>query len=892
MKSIKHLLSAGVIVTLGTLSAGQIYDVDKLVFKPSDNGTDTKVFLSTEVTPEKLVIDFVDQADADNYLHIDLGKFDLSPYYPGGYLEVDAEVDQPILRLNPSLAEPNRFWPTRLFVEQEAKMKPGRRTYRFYFDTLPPKRVAAKNDHLYLFLHDIGGEAQGKAKFTLHGTRLVKPSPNFREEKSTCYREQYNWRNFPDLGKFYRGKYDQLVPAEAIEANPFITRTNLNGSFEKAYLGDLTWKYDALADAGFAVPGAKLENMVTVSVPEKPVADQKGGHYIYRKTFPFPTRAGEKVYLRIGDLADSAEIYLNGKHIGTQSSVRKNHSWVLENGSRQSNTWGKPVREVVKFQNFERVGIPSPFNPADLPDAEVMMLPIYSGEYPWNHVFDVTEAIQPGENTLAIRLYGNPVKGWWIYRHTEDRTFRNEFGIFGDVELLTEARPAFVQAATSTVGSVHTDGTVDRVFSGKVAAGTKQVIASGHGRTLELPINAAGEFTGTLPLPANFDRYAFTLTAFDAEGRATDSRNLEFNGSVVELRDGKLFVNGDQFAIRGINSDTGIEWENGRRQTRRQWLKMLATYKQLGFNAIRLEAATPRQMQDAFDYGLMVMPVYAAGSCNTSEVALGNLDTPDLDFNTDAHREMALLLAHYPNVLFWNSGNENHHTPGYNDKEQMDEYLVAAEKALKEFDPDRRPVTYANLDTFGTHWFFTAGQEVLGYNSYRFPDDFARMMAEVYGETKLPIVFCEWGLTENETKGTALRNADIAKWEKDMEAKLDLLRDAPGCVGGFLYPHHGELHDVQGREWLQKVMASFRLTREGDSVKFDNQDVCTLRNVKLQLVSPDNIVEGEWLNELKPGQSMRIACPTENLDNLRLEISFETHRGLKQNYTRMMNRVK
>ena len=875
----------------GTLQAEQIYDAKKLVFMPSDNGADTRAFVPVKVTPELLEIDFADQSKADNYLHINFGNLDLTPYLPGGYLEVDAEIDNPILRLNPSLAEPGNFWPTRVFIEQEMKLKPGRHTYRFYFDTLPPKRLAARQDNLYLFLHDMGGETHGKAKFILHGTRLVKSVPDYREEKNRVYRDQYNWRNYPELGRYYRGNYDRLVPAEAVEGNPFVTRTSLDGTFEKAYLGDITWKYDKLADTSFADPAKKLADASAVTVPEKPAADRKGGYYVYRRDFRFEPKAGGKVYLKIGDLADTAELYLNGKRIGTQSSVRKRHEWVLENGSRQSNTWGKPIGEVVKFQHFERMGIPCPFDPADLPEGEEMMLPIYTGEYPWNYVFDVTDALKAGENTLAIRLYNNPVRGYWVYRHTEDRTFRNESGIFGSVELLTEPHPAFLRADAPVAGKVAANGEVERTFSGKVAAGTKRVVLTGEGRKVELPVGADGEYRGTLTLPADFKRHAFTLTALDAEGRAADSRNVEFNGSVVELRDGKLFVNGDQFVIRGINSGTGIEWNNDRRQTRREWLRTLTGYKQLGFNALRIESATPQQLDDALEYGLLVMPVYAAGSCNTSEVALGNLAKPDHAFNTDAHREMAIELAQHPNILFWNSGNENHHTAGYNDKVLMDEYLTAAQAALHRFDPDRRPVTYANLDTFGTYWFFTAGQEVLGYNSYLFPADFRRMMAAIYDETKMPMVFCEWGLTENETKGTALRKADVAKWEKVMEEKLAILRDAPGCVGGFLYAHHGELGDTRGREWLQKEMASFHLIRENGTLKFENQDVCTLRKVLVQIVSPDDVIASEWLDELKPGRSLRIPCPNGTPDALRVEIGFETHRGLNQKYTRMLNRV-
>ena len=218
---------------------------------------------------------------------------------------------------------------------------------------------------------------------------------------------------------------------------------------------------------------------------------------------------------------------------------------------------------------------------------------------------------------------------------------------------------------------------------------------------------------------------------------------------------------------------------------------------------------------------------------------------------------MALELAKYPNILFWNSGNENHPTAGYNDKVLMDRYLAVARERLRGADPDRRPVTYANLDTFGNFWFFTAGQDVLGYNSYQFIPEFKTLAANIYQRTKMPIVFCEWGFTENQTKGTRYRNENVEKWEREMREKLSLMRQCPGVVGGFLFPHHGELEDVRGREFLQEIMAPFKLTCENDSIKFENQDVAPLRKVSLLLVSPDNVISSEWADELKPGRSLR-----------------------------------
>ena len=63
--------------------------------------------------------------------------------------------------------------------------------------------------------------------------------------------------------------------------------------------------------------------------------------------------------------------------------------------------------------------------------------------------------------------------------------------------------------------------------------------------------------------------------------------------------------------------------------------------------------------------------------------------------------------------------------------------------------------------------------------------------------------------------------------------------------------------------------------------------------MSLQLVSPDNVISSEWADELKPGRSMRIAFPADakKIDALRLEIRFETHRGLNHSYTKMVNRI-
>jgi hypothetical protein len=866
-------------------------------FRPSDNGTDAQAFTQS-LNDREFEVKFKDRDNQDNYLHVDLGKFDILPYFPGGCIEVDAAIDQPVLRMTVSVSDPACFWPRRAMLESEANMTAGRCIYRFYLDTMTRDRLAEGNDHLYLFLHDYSGKSRGQATVKIYGIKINQQTGKWKQEKSECYSRQYNWRKFEDLGLFYRGRYDNLTAWAELADNPFLQQTSLNGKWSKTYCGDKTWDYAFLPDKSFADPGKPLNNAQEITVPEPAKADQAGGHYLYKRNFELVKKNGGRVFMRFDDLADSAEIYVNGQWIGTQSSVRKRHEWILENGSRHVNTWGKPIREVVKWQHFERCGIPCPFNVADMHVGDAMMLPVYTGEYAWPYAFDITDAVQNGSNTVAVRLYGCPVKGWWIFKNNDDRAARNVFGILGNVRLLCDNQSAIADINRLSVGTAGNDGIathriecrIDSRFSGEIV----RVTAAGAGISAELKAGAGSRFTGEVKLPADFNNYMFTITAFNRNDQAIDRRDLNFNGTVVEVRDGRMFVNGDRYIIRGINGALGIEWDNGRTVTRREWLRMLRFYQQLGFNTLRLEGVQEQHLKDAQQAGMMVMPVYASASCNNSLTALGNLNNPDYEFNTDAHKEMALTLSSATNVLLWNSGNENHHTGGYDDKEMMDKYLETARESIRRFDPYRRGVVYANLDTYGTSWFFSAGQDVLGYNTYAEPDLFRKMMNKLYSEVKKPVVFTEWGFHDNEPRAIKDRNENVAGWEKRMTEKARIMFDTPGSLGGFLYAYHGELKDDRGRNFLQQLMASFNVRKDAGCIVFENQDACPLRKVNLQLVSDTDVPAAQYVAELAPGQLIRIPLP-ETLaaePGLRLEIRFETHRGLNHFYSRMADQLK
>lgn len=854
-------------------------------YMPSDNGSDTHAFTPTPQA-ERIEIAFRDQENQDNYLHIDLGALPLNNYLPGGYIEIEADLDHPILRICTSISIPEQFWPMRKFIESEAPMKTGLQTYRFYLNNLTDGFVWSDQYHLYLFLHDFNGKARGACTVKINRIALYPQTSDWKEQMTAFYRKQYELKDYPDLGQYYRGKYDLLTDWDALNLNPALVRQSLDGPWQKAARGDRTWDYAYLKDTAFAAAGIPLAEAQTVQIPEPASENQTGGHYEYKRTFTLQKKNGDRVYLRIGDLADSADVYINGERVGTQSSVRKRHEWVIRNGGRNTITWEKPVREVIKWQHFERCGIACPYDATRIPDDDEIMLPIYTGQYDWPDAFEITNAARAGENTIAIRLYGCPVKGWWIFKNGEDRAARNVFGLLGSVTVLTDRAPV-IEALTHEAQGVDKTGLATHRFSGKLQGKIVKLLLSCEGQSTELAADANGNFTGTLTLPADFRLHLARVDAVSADGSYAGTKAVEFTGSVIRIVGQRMMVNGEPFFTRGLNGNTGVEFDKDRAQTRREWLRGLNEYHQLGFNALRLENVQPHHLRDALAAGMLVLPVYASASCNSSLVALGNLDKPDYEFNTDAHREMAILLWKHPNIFMWNSGNENHHTSAYtNDKETLTRYLEVAQQALRRFDPARRPVTYSNLDTYGIRWFFTGGQDVIGYNSYQESDILAAMMRSLPQESGMNVIFTEWGIKENETRGTAYRNENIARWEKGMIAKEEVIRTAPGSLGGFLYAHHGEMKDERGRTFIQNLMLPFTLRRDGANVVFTSRDICTFRGLALQLCTDDATPVCEYVAEFAPGANRTLALPNVIPANAYLRIVYETHRGLRQEYIR------
>ncbi|MDR1279945.1 MAG: hypothetical protein LBK99_03890, partial [Opitutaceae bacterium] len=596
-----------------------------------------------------------------------------------------------------------------------------------------------------------------------------------------------------------------------------------------------------------------------------------------------------KIYLRFDDIADDARIYLNGHLIGTQTSVEKRLDWVAENGSRHH--FGVPVEKGITWQHFERVGLPFPFDKNAVPrNANRAVLPLYSGQEEWPSGYDVSDIVKEGRNTIAIRAYGNPVRGWWIYRHRDDRSAQNIYGILGHATLAIQPHPLIAAFSREPATTVRDDGQATHHFTCELlperARAAHTVVFRCGEITINVSLSPSGKATADIDLPARFGNHTVQAAVLDAKGTLLETRAINFDGSVIEVtKNRRLLVNGEPFLVRGINAGPGVEWNNDRRVTKREFLRTLRLYQQLGLNTLRMEPAEDWQIQVAFEYGFMVMPTTAASSTNWSMGAFGQLVEPDLRLALDRQRLMTIQQHRHANILLWNGGNEIHHTPGYDDRPVLERYIEGIRDAFRAHDPVRRPVTYANLDMWRQNWFFLEGQDVIGWNTYKNADDLrAELPAVLAAAQGRPLLFTEWGMEKQSS-----RRDNIDQWEKEMRGKWDLLSTTPGSIGGMIFAWHGELDDARGRQFLQDLFLPFELTQKNGQVLFKNRSGAAMNAVTFTLITGDQEVPlADLAHSVSAGSTYETRFLTRPPTGSTLEIRYETHGGLHHFFTKKL----
>lgn len=836
---------------------------------------------------DKIEIDFEHKAGSDDYLNIDLGKIDLGTYSPGGYVEFTVECPDPIVQAGVVISSPNLFWETRQTIEGLFALRAGKHSYRIYLDSLiPHRRKSIDTDHIYLFIRDMKAIGIGKAKLLITRIAVMPQTDDWKEQKSTFYNVQFPpLPDYERIEPYYREDFKRGTNWSELKASPFLRNVSLSGNWRKKAFGERYWSKDFLSDMSYAQKEFDDSPWSVVRIPEAPIDNQPGGYFWYRKTFQLPKQAqGSKVYLRCEDISEDASLYINGDLVGTQSSVDKTAVWVGDGLGRTTLPPNTSLADALGLY-FKRYEIPMPFDVTAIPvDAQRIAFPISTGQFQWPLVYEVSDLLKDGDNVIAIRVHGNPIRGYWIYRHRDDRAASNVFGVLGDISLTIQKSPVLETFSRAGSREVDSQGMAKHQFTFSLSKGgateCETATLQCEGQRIDVPLTKGrADYKAEISLPARFTNYSAQLSIFDRRGGIVDQRRLSFHGAVIGLANGQLAVNGEPFLVRGICASSGVEFQNDRHTTRREFLRMLKVYQQIGLNTIRLDVNDFWQLQTAFENGFMVLPILANASTDLSGAAFGRVDAPDLELALDRHRLGVLLYRDAPNILMWNIGNEISHMPGRDDKENVNAFLNGALDVYRQLDPDGRLLTFSSYDAWILNWFFVQG-DIIGWNHYGEPDALAQDMQDperlAFFSGK-PYLFTEWGLDFNE------RKRSITNWERKMREKWRRQSTTPGCLGAILYPWHGELDDQVGLGFLRSLYLPFTIKNEGGKVVFQNIGESTMREVSFQLVKESMVSGNDYVKEIKPGGICEIALPKDAAGTL--EVRYDSHRGLQRFFT-------
>jgi len=410
---------------------------------------------------------------------------------------------------------------------------------------------------------------------------------------------------------------------------------------------DGTWRFQLLngkdSDQGtaFSAPSFKDQHWAEIPVPSH--WDMLGfsePHYawtddlrgLYRRQFTVPEAwSGRRVILRFEGALYGIELWVNGKPQGEWASA---------------------------------------FNPAN---------------------FDITDALQPGENTLAVRVSTRP-KGWQF--DTNDCWGLS--GIFREVRLFSVPDTHVVRLHSHTAELTETHARVDLSVSltgdlTGVTATARLLTASGN-LLAQTPLTLnAGLASGSLCVsnPAPWTAESPVLHRLELRVQRGDTQLQCLTQSLglrrVDIVDGVLRLNGRPLKLRGINHHD-LWPEKGRVATEELLRRDLELIRQANCNFVRTAhyPPHPRLLELCDELGLYVM----------DEVPFGFGDDllNDASYESILHtraRATVLRDENHACVIAWSVGNENPNTP----------LTFSTAAKVKELDPSR-PVCFPQIGSY------------------------------------------------------------------------------------------------------------------------------------------------------------------------------------------------
>ncbi len=307
--------------------------------------------------------------------------------------------------------------------------------------------------------------------------------------------------------------------------------------------------------------------------------------------------------------------------------------------------------------------------------------------------FDLTPYLQPGENLLAARVYR-----WSDGTYLEDQDHWRLAGIYRDVYLWAAPRQHVRDFAVHTPlsadyrdGALQVRAWVENTDDAPADLSLSVALYDGQGRALfEAPVAEGATLAAGEERPFEFERvianphkwsaetpylYTLVLALRDPAGELIETQSCRVGFRQVELREGKLFINGAPVLLFGVNRHDH-DPEHGKAVPREAMLADIILMKQHNLNAVRTShyPNNPYWLDLCDQYGL-----YVIDEANLESHGVWAKPSNDPVWRT-AFLERAIRMVerdkNHPSVICWSLGNESGYGPNH---EAMADWIHANE---------------------------------------------------------------------------------------------------------------------------------------------------------------------------------------------------------------------
>ncbi len=321
--------------------------------------------------------------------------------------------------------------------------------------------------------------------------------------------------------------------------------------------------------------------------------------------------------------------------------------------------------------------------------------------------FNLTPYLRPGENTLAVRVYR-----WSDGSYLEDQDYWRLSGIYRDVYLFATppvhirdfwAYPQldtdYRDAVLNVRADLHAyDGTslegytiIAEIFDAHRSRITNYELRITNPQSLipnpQSPITFAMPVTNPLKWSAEHPHlYTLLLTLKDPAGNVLEVERCYVGFRQVEIKDGKILINGAPVYFRGVNRHEH-DPDTGHTLSIESMLQDILLMKRFNINAVRTchYPDDPRWYDLCDQYGL-----YLIDEANLETHGVWDEPTRDPVWRTaflERGSRMVERDKNHPSVIIWSLGNESGHGPNH----------AAMADWIHAHDPTR-PVFYDSAD--------------------------------------------------------------------------------------------------------------------------------------------------------------------------------------------------